>query len=170
MISPTMLSESTATRSSVSPVEVWPELEPVSPAGGREGSPALGDGEPAPAAGAGATGSWACDRTDFLGPFINGQPLSQGFDAGPNGSSAPFAHAHECARQRRDVSERHTVLKRQCAHLLSSSADLRQECTGYVQPKGRLLPSACFSRPFGTGGSGGSGSVVPPLPSSPFKK
>src|SRR5213594_1745218 len=107
MISPTMLSESTATRSSVSPVEVWPELEPVSPAGGREGSPALGDGEPAPAAGAGATGSWACDRTDFLGPFINGQPLSQGFDAGPNGSSAPFAHAHECAPASRRVRTTH---------------------------------------------------------------
>src|SRR5260370_442918 len=93
MISPTMLSESTATRSSVSPIEVWPELEGVSPAAAFGGCPLFGDGELAPAGGVGATGSWACDRMGFLGPFINGQPLNQGFNAGSSGSPAPFAPA-----------------------------------------------------------------------------
>src|SRR5258705_13079856 len=103
MISPTWLSESTATRSSVSPVDVAPVLGAGSPDGAGDGSPLLEGGEPTPACGVGAIRSRTCDRMDFLGPFIIGQPMCQGFNAGANGNPGPFAHANAHARRGHSV-------------------------------------------------------------------
>src|SRR6185503_6571969 len=83
-----------------------PEFEAVSP-GAREGGELapVGNGPcAAPAGGAGAICSCASDTMDFFGPFIKGQPLSLGFEAGKDpGNSGPFPHADDGERRALDV-------------------------------------------------------------------